>query len=139
MFIQTMQELVGNIQQFAREIKMNNLEKDFEAEYEAFKKRNKVRIEKFEKQNEEAQNKINEQMEIASKAIGQAVKISEEYGYPFYGLSFLTQKYTPTSFQNKFESFIESLKGSDDEFIEALREEFEIYEDDYGWQRSDIC
>lgn len=85
----------------------------------------------FQKAANEALALIDEQIEIAEKAIAQAVKISEQYGVPFYsGITPLGMGYRPITYDEKFGEL-------DSNRLYALAHtDLPEYE---GWQHSDVC
>jgi hypothetical protein len=86
--------------------------------------------EEFEYQYKEAYEKIKIKMAEAAIALDEAVRISEEYGVPFYAdVSIIGQSYKPKSFDDKFPSidydFVEDVTGTSANYV--------------GWQTSQIC
>lgn len=84
---------------------------------------------KFRRSFKKANKEIKQHLEKASAELQKAMKISEQYGIPFYSnISFLRQNFKPKTFGEKWNKL-------DDEFLEQVIELPE-YE---GWQYSRVC
>lgn len=106
---------------------MSDLEKEFHAAVES------------------AKTEIEAAQEKARAAVAEAVAVAEKYGIPFYGISDVTQRYTPESFEDKWgklrdEPASEESEWCDNKLEELMDEVVGLSEGEYaGWAHSAIC
>ena len=77
---------------------------------------------------------IEAKLKEASAALDEAVKLSEQYGIPFHSrISFLSQGYTPDSFDKKFGEL-------DSDIVSELTDVYPGGEyGGTGWEHSAVC
>lgn len=119
---------------------MNKVEEKFKAEVAAFKEA----VQKM-------QMEMVPHLETAQKELEAAVKVAEKYSLPFhFPISFLSQSYTPRSFEKKWgkvyakisdicEDYDEEKhsKVVDDEVLDLMEEVFPG--EHSGWDHSMVC
>lgn len=122
----TDEELHGAIFELQEEVNRRNKrlkEKEQEKDLEA----------RFREAVKEAYLKINKHVAAARKELDEAVKVSEEYGIPFYpDVSPLYQGFRPRSFYEKWREVLDR----EDDLAYELLEGIPQYE---GWQHSMVC
>lgn len=82
----------------------------------------------------EHKSEIEDKIKEARQALSEAVKLSEKYGIPFHsGISFLSQGYTPSSFEDKFGEL-------DTDVVSDLTDVYPGGEyGGTGWEHSAVC
>lgn len=93
-----------------------------------------------------AMEKIQKHIDKANEELDKAVKVSEEYGVPFYSsISPLSQAYKPGSFAEKWASNEDESDDDLDDEDDSSDDDNKYYIDEYsyleyeGWQHSAVC
>ncbi len=81
---------------------------------------------------ERVSKEIKEKVSLASKILSEAEALSDKHGVPFYGfgISGVSQSYTPSS--------VESLTDEQKEILEGICD-YVDYDNANGWEHSAVC